>query len=456
MAIIQGGASGIVADVNANKELLVALNQDVAKAGITRIADSEGRPILTTESGALDMSIDNLLFIEQVDGTALNTNVWMTSVSGMTIAQANGFITLNSGLATTAGAYAILTSIKNMPLYGFLPLRVSHNSLVNILPEINATIEQGIGLCATNAAPTDGAFFRWNSSAQFRCVVSTGGVETVSDPITAPAISDAALFDIILVEDIVRFRIDDVIVADVDPGAGFAYPTSSGRLPIFARVYNGGSAPSIAPQLNIGQVIGVQQAVNQLRPWADNLASIGRGAYQSPVTPFGQTANHANSTSPTSGSLSNTIASYTTMGGRYQFAAPGAAVTDFALFAFQVPAGYQLFVTGVTISGVNTGAAVGVSATILDWSLGINASNQSLATTDGAGTWAPRRIPLGTQSYAGLGAIGLVANDIQRTFSPPLVVDAGRFLHVILQVPVGLATGSQILRGDVTIQGYFE
>jgi hypothetical protein len=35
-------------------------------------------------------------------------------------------------------------------------------------------------------------------------------------------------------------------------------------------------------------------------------------------------------------------------------------------------------------------------------------------------------------------------------------VESGRFLHVILAVPVGTATASQVIRGTVTIDGYFE
>jgi hypothetical protein len=38
----------------------------------------------------------------------------------------------------------------------------------------------------------------------------------------------------------------------------------------------------------------------------------------------------------------------------------------------------------------------------------------------------------------------------------PLYVAAGTFVHVILRMPVGTATASQIIRGLVMINGYFE
>lgn len=456
MAVIQGGVSTNLADVNANNELKAALTLVSGDAGFVNIQDSVGNTITTTENGALNVSTDEVILWEQVDGSALNTNIWTTSASTMTVAQANGFIVLNSASSIATGAYAILQTNRYIPLYGPLPLRVLFNDKVSVQPQANATIELGIGLASGTSAPTDGIFFRWNSSTQFIAVVNNGGSETYSSALTAPTSNIVHLYQIIVVEDRAEFYIDDVLVAEILVPAGLAYPTNNGRLPLFARTYNGGSSPAFAPTISIGQVIVAQQAMNQNKTWEDILAAMGRGAYQSPVTAYGQTANHANSTSPVSASLSNTVAGYTTLGGRYQFAAVGSAVTDFALFAFQVPTGYQLVIKNLTITAMNIGAAVAVGPTILDWSIGVNNSAVSLATADGAGTWAPRRIPLGMQSFALLGAIGLSATDINRTFGVPLIVESGRYLHIIVQVPVGTATSSQVIRGDVMINGYFE
>jgi hypothetical protein len=201
-------------------------------------------------------------------------------------------------------------------------------------------------------------------------------------------------------------------------------------------------------------------ASNVNKTFAHQLAGGGRAAYQSPITTYGQTANHANSTSPTSATLSNTAAGYTTLGGRYQFAAPVGAATDFALFGFQVPAGLQLYVTGIRISACNTVAAVATTATVLDWAIGANSSAVSLATADVLGppptAWGPRRIPLDTQGFIVGAAAGACAPTIVHTFSTPVVVDSARFFHVILQVPIGTATATEVIRGDVMVEGYFE
>lgn len=460
MAVLEGALSGNVAEVTSDKNLNVTLPAVAAQAGYAKILDANGDPILTTENGALNTSLDGVLFFEQVDGTALNTNLWTTSSDTLTITQAGGFITLNGAAVTTGGKYAILNSVKYLPLYAHLPLKASFNVKVATVAQANATVELGIGTATTTSAPTDGAFFRWNSSAELRCVINNGGTELQSAPINQAlfAANDIVLCEIVIVEDRVQFFLDDVTVAEVLVATGQAYPTNSGRLPLFARVYTGGSAPVSAPQLNIGQVIVVQQAMNQNKTWVDTMSSLGRGAYQSPITPYQQTANHANSTSPTSATLSNTAASYATFGGRFQFAALAGAVTDYALFAYQVPTGYQLYITSVAISVTNVGAAVSaVTPTVLDWSLGVNSSAVSLATTDSPPTsWAPRRIPLGVQAFVAAALLGQSPNDLVRIFPSTVVCDSGRFVHVILQVPTGAATALEIFRGDVLLNGYFE
>lgn len=186
------------------------------------------------------------------------------------------------------------------------------------------------------------------------------------------------------------------------------------------------------------------------KTWRDYLAGLGRTAVTVPAGT--QAANHANSTSPVSASLSNSTPGYTTLGGRYQFAAPATAATDFTLFAFTVPAGFTLYVTGVSISTLNTGAAVATTATVLDWSVAVSTSADL-----GAGSGATaKRVTVGTQGLIVGAAIGAAAPDITRPFDPALRVPSASIFHVIVQVPLGTATGSQVLRGDVQVNGYFE
>lgn len=466
---VQGNVSGNVAEVDANHNLQVNLPTDPNTAGYTRILNSDGGPLDSTENGYLRVSSANPVLFEQVDGAVLNTNVWATALTTYTAAQAGGFITLNSGASVATGASGILTSIKAIPLYGTLPMIFTANAKTSNLPAANATCELGLGAASGTTAPTDGCFFRWTPAGQFMAIVNNNGSETSAGPLTGtftdttgkqvtvpPSNTTIHLYEIEMVEDHVLFYVDDAQVANIQTPAGLAYPTNNGRQTVLARVYSGGSAPSLAPQLSLGQVNCTQEDLNANKPWAETLVMLGRGAYQSPVTAFAQTASHANSAGPVSAALSNTVPAYTTLGGRYQFAAVAGATTDYAVFGYQVPANYQLVIAGVRISALNVGAAVGATASVMEWSLGLNASAASLATTDGASTWAPRRVSLGMQSLAALGGIGLACADIDVRFTVPLVVDGGRYLHLIMQMPVGLATGSQIIRGQVMVNGFFE
>jgi len=442
--------------------LKVNLPTTATQAGYAKLASKEGFGIKSTVFGYPCVSIENLEFLDGVDGAALNTNLWTTSASTMTVTQASSLINVNATASTTASTYAILQTIQTFYVTSCLPLHFHFTMQASLwnLP-VNTVAEIGWMTCATNAAPTDGVFIRVIAGAWSLIANNTGSEQTVALG-TLPTINSQADFVLDVHGDSARLYMEatpgagSVFLAEVDMNVAWGAITNSNRQPFVARVYNTSTIPAASPTLKLGQVSIQQRNAAFYKPYADKLAGIGRGGYQSPVTTFAQTANHANSTSPTSATLSNTTAGYTTLGGRFQFAAPLGAATDFALFGFQVPVGYQLYVKGVYIDSVNTGAAVATTATMLDWSVGVNASAVSLATADGAGTWAPRRIPVGVQSWIVAAGIGAPAEAIKRSFQIPAVVEGGRFFHVIVQVPIGTATASQVIRGDVFVNCYFE
>lgn len=408
--------------------------------------------------GALNTTTTQPIILDMVDGTTLNSDIWSTSTSGMTITQTQGVINLNAGAATTANAYAILQSIKNVEIIAGTTAVIGFGISMTVAPEANATIEFGFGTVSTNTAPTDGIFFRLTSTGFF-AVTNFGGVETTS-PLTAPTVGTTHIYAI-LASQLSSIFFDNTTgfagapIAYLPTPPNQASSTVNSKQLAFCRVYNGVGTPATAPQVSISTFGYDRIDNNNNKKWSDTQVGMGKGSYQGATT-YTQSANHTNSTDPVSATLANTTAGYTTLGGRYQFAAPATATTDFALFAYQVPVGFQLYVTEISISAINLGAAVATTATVLDWSIGINSSAVSLATTDTSTTWAPRRIPLGMQSFAVSAAIGATANDIRRSFTSSLVVDSGRYLHIIIEVPVGTATASQIVRGDVTINGYFE
>ena len=157
-----------------------------------------------------------------------------------------------------------------------------------------------------------------------------------------------------------------------------------------------------------------------------------------------------NSAAAANATLSNTAAGYTFLGGRFQFVAVAGAETDYALFALAIPIPYSFYCTGVHINTMNTGAVVATTPTTLEWWIGNNTSAVSLATA------GMLRRAIGSQSFAVGAVIGAVANDLDVTFNAPLMTNAGRFHHIILRMPVGTATASQVIRGSVDVRGYFE
>lgn len=437
-------------------------NVTISDAGV-RLIDLNGESARTIEDGHLSVAQDLTLLSDRAVGTALNTNVWTGNVTTMTMDTLSGFYRLNASGITTLSTTAQLQSIKLFSVgYADLPITGVAVAKTANLPLANSTAQLGFfNASGTTVAATDGCYFEWNASAEFRAVANFNGTVSQSGILSNPSSNIIHIFTVLAEYDACEFDVDGTRVATVSfANVAGTQPLLGPRLPFAARIVTSASAPASAPSLQVASVTAYLSASDLNKPAMYQFAQGGRGAYQSPVTTYAQTANHANSTSPTSATLSNTAAGYTTLGGRWQFAAPAGAATDFALFGYQVPTGLQLVVTGIRISSCNTGAAVATTATMLDWSIATNSSAVSLATTDALGppptAWAPRRMTLGSQGFIVGAAIGACAPDINHAFTTPVVVDSGRFFHVIVQVPVGTATASQVIRGDVLVEGYFE
>ena len=466
---IIGSVSGNVAEVDAVNNQLVTLPQSINATNTTRVgyaflACGPNSRALTTYGpmGRLATGLQTMELFDPIDGAAINAMVWNQTSATMIIAQSSttGFLVLNSTALTTINLSSIIVSIKTVQLINtFVPTVRILFKTPNV-PQTNATMELGFLEAVGTTAPTNGAFLRWSSAGEFRAVTVFNSVETLSAVLTNPSVNIVHTVHITFRGTKVEFWMDEVLLAEVTNPSGNPTPTASSRIALGARVYNGATAPVTAPELHLAAVSLWRNDLNTNKLWPNQMVSIGRGAYQSGITPFAQTANHANSTSPVSATLSNTAAGYTTLGGRWQFAAPAGAATDFALFGFQVPVGFQLFVTDFRFDAVNTGAAVAITNTTIDVGVAVNSSAVSLATADAFATnvYAPRRIPLGLASWILGAGIGAQAEGcpISLNLVTPWTVDSARFFHVIAQVHAGTATAGQIIRGDCFIGGYIE
>jgi hypothetical protein len=476
MSVKIQGATGTIAEVEPATQAQVTnllLTASLAGFAVGAAESDPGTIVARTVRGMeitddhrLRTGVDSLMFQDAFTGAAINTALWLQATTTMTIAVASGYVTLNSGAIVTAATAARVQSYRTFPIYGTFPTYfdcIAVYQTANPVPPANSVTELGVGFATGVAAPTDGAFFRWNALGEFRCIVVFNGVEYTSAALTFPSIGVRHAFSISTHRDNVEFWIDGVLQARVGIDAAAPLPTSAVNQPILMRTYTSAIAPVAAVQLRVAEATVTLGDMGPIRAWPIVMAGTGQSAVQGQTGgTMGSTANYANSAAPASAALSNTAAGYTTFGGQWQFVAVAGAETDYALFGFQVPAGSatvagkNLYITGVRISSFNTVVAVAGTATVLQWSLGLGSTAVSLATAEGAGTRARRVFPIGVQSFPVAAAVGANVPDIVQTFQTPQMVDAGTFVHVILKMPIATATATEIFRGTVTIEGFFE
>ena len=442
-------------------------SQGLAGVPIAGENDGASRLLRLDRYGNVRTGNETLLFrdsaeIGAVSGTPIapNLNQWATAVSGFAVGlpTTNGN-QLTATTVTTAAAYSIATSLRYFQKMQKSPLfyrRRGRNVQV-----ANTVSEFGFGIPATvTAIIPNSAHWRFGSDGTVVPVMTYNGSEQVGTNI-AGLLNNANYYtwEIVVDDDSALFVCQDVFTGrsiseqTLHVALGSPRVWAASRLPIFERVYNA-TAPASAPTVLFSDIYVCSLDVLTSKSWQHQVSGATQGGGESYPGAFvaanSQNANYANSAAASNATLSNTTAGYTTLGGQYQFAAVGGAETDYALFGFTVPVGFTFFCTGIHISTINTGAAVATTATILQWSVANNSSAISLAT---AGL---SRTTIGVQGFQVGAAIGATTNELDQPFEVPLRTDGNRLFQVILKMPVGTATGSQVIRGVVSIRGYFE
>lgn len=479
-----GATSGVKADVDAVEQLKVVTSSDGSEVGYAAIlarsdeGDFTGNtvniPIEGDKDYRLRVGVDSMKFRATFDGTALDSANWSSNVTTMTTAVASGYATLNNSALTTINTSARITSYRTFDIsqafsvYLDVPIMLVAASagIPNTVWELGFFIATGV------AVPTDGVFVRMNATGEFRLVTNFNGSETQSAPINLAAVLDDGLpilepnTDRQMVLEVsshtVRLWMNDILITTLEQPSGVPTFSFSQSLPASFRLYNSAIAPTTATQIKLGTITVSEGGRCNPLAFHEQCAMSGWGAYQGQSGgTAGQTANWANSTEPVNATLSNTAAGYTTLGGQWSFVAPAGAVTDFALFAYTVPAvavganNKNMLIRKVRVDTINVGAAVATTATVLQWAIAVGSTAVSLATAEGATTKAPRRVPLGMQTFQVGAGIGSQATVINLDFSEsPLLAEPGTIVHIIVRVPIGTATASQVLRGTVTIKGH--
>jgi len=205
------------------------------------------------------------------------------------------------------------------------------------------------------------------------------------------------------------------------------------------------------------------------KTWANQMSGMGLSAYQAQNGgTIGQTAQWANTALTAAAAGTNTTAALGTgLGGIFQLNAAATTATDLIIDSFANPAGgvnqtpRTLIIRGVWVHAANAGAAIATTPQTFALALAFGHTALSMATTETgsfvtATTKAPRRLPLGIQSFPVGAPIGAVANPISVDFESPDIVNPGEFVAVVAKILTGTATASQVTQFLVGFNGYWE
>jgi hypothetical protein len=465
-ASVAGGLAVRPASKAARVELFDALGNKVTRPhGDANLATDEGliiagindgniRHLRTDRLGSIATSTPTVLLTEQFEGGTLPTHRWAATATTFAASQSASLgLTINSTAVVTGSTGYLFRSLRSFPRLQRSPLQF--RTRARAVFATNAVIELGFSdVNSVTGVIQNGAYFQYTTGGVLQCNLTFNGVDISSAPITGLSTLNFYLWDIIVDDDSVLFTIQDtstgLIVAERVlqlPATQPKYWAVTRMFAIF-RCYVSPTAAATAPTLTVSQVDVLQLDTATGKTWREQASASGYGGGLSPVT-LAQTANWTNSLAPTNAALSNTAAGYTAKDGLFSFAAVAGAATDYALFGFQAPSPYSFVCTGVDIETFNTGANVATTPTLLMWGLAHDLSNVAL-TTAGA------RVPVGVQDIP-IGAIpGARSNSISKEFSVPLITNPGRFLVVMLRMPISTATASQVIQGMVSLRGYFD
>lgn len=444
------GFSGVVAEVNADREQLVSLSNVPARVGGVRIfceADAATNllrsPRVSSDS-QLIVGQDITLEHEQFNAVAQNTGKIAVLNTTMTAVFATGQVTTNGTSITTTTTGVLLRSWGTFPILGNATTVFEYTESFNAAtPPTNTFIDIGpFNPGGTNPyAPTDGAVFRWVSGgAMSGLVFFNGGAEyaTVSMPDFVATPNQKYQFRVSYTTSRVEFRINDVLVGSYDN-------TASGQ--IFAglslpwaqrHVISGGAAGGVF-QCALS-LVDVYLRGSSLAITPGMAGGVISGSHQGLTGgTMGSTALYANSANPTAAVPTNTTAALGSgLGGQFWETDTLAVTTDGIIQSFQVPAITQTGATrriaiyGIRIfSFIQTVLAGGPY--IAQWSLAIGHTAVSLATAEGAGSKAPRRIPLGAHAVTLNQAAGTMVPEFEppRWDGAPLIVNPGEFIQTV-------------------------
>lgn len=489
MAVIDSGSNTAgKANVDGDYNLKVALSNTPAYMGGVRMFSENdsggltGIPLLrspeTSPDYRLRAGLDTLLFNDVFNATTQNTHIWAYTFATLTAAQPGaGTVNFSTVQGTTSAHGAFMRTYQYFPLVNTAPLAVEfYTGVFTAVPASGEVWLAGVGLpTAAVTRPTDGVWFKLTSSGLVG-VIAFNGTENESGILyeAADNLGSIQKWLIVIGEREVNYWINDELAGTHEIPTANGVPFLGGALPVFMQKYNTG-AVSNTNTMRVSRVAVSLMDIATNKDWPAIMAGMGYSAAmgQNGHT-MGSTAGNTNQLIlPTTQAGSNSApnAAMAGLGGQFLMTAQAtnvAAAGDMIGCYYLNPAptinitGRNLYITGVSIMCMNSGAVVATTPTTLVWGLAWGHTAVSLATAETASfatatTHAPRRRPLGMCSAA-VGTVvgGLYSNEIVRAFEAPIVVRPGEYVATTVRFRIGTATASQEVFYTVTFNGHWE
>lgn len=469
MALIEGAISGNLVEVTAANELKVKTTTTGSEAGAmtffsqnddgTQTGTQQTTSPETDSDYRLRVSQESLLDQENFNYIAQNTGKHMYVSTTATNTWTTAGLTTNASSIITTGAATLFSTYTSFPLLGSNVTYCEMDAGFSAQPVTSAIIDFGLFIRGLNGTvtPTDGAYFRMNSSGLIGVVNSIGTETTIPLNFTYSN-SQIYRFTIAVGVKKVRFWIDDILYGEIVTPNSQGIPFLAHAVPFSIRHYHSGTAGGVI-QFNLKSYQISMGGLNV----ADPLHMITNrifGTYQGlSGGTMGSLTSYTNSTNPTAAVPSNTVLTANLpsgLGGQAweTFTTGLAANIDGILLSYQVPAGVvnvpskRLRITGVKLSGfVQTALTGGGFNTTFALAFGHTAV--SLATTEAAAAKARRIVllPELTQTVTSGQAINTMVSQPGGTvslFDSPIYVNPGEFVALTLKHIGTVATAGVI------------
>lgn len=481
-----GNSSGNVAEVNASNQLKIVPETDAFtnpgnvgsirqfsendSGSITGSADlfSPEVDIDYRQRVAQDLQLDEEVF----NYTAQNTGKHLYGNTTMTNAWTAGQMTTNATNITTTTTGTLFQTRAFFPTTGTCTLSGDVELAFSQQPTTNTIVDFGFFLAPnTNPyAPTDGVYFRLNSSG-LQGIVNSNGTEVSSGIFPLSGGTGTWVYDnnkryqfIVYVATVKAvFWVNDgtgaVKLGEIPLPTGQSRMSMAGSLPFAVRhAITGGAA---------GAVLNCQVGAYNIRlggvSYATAPAIAGNrmyGSYQGlSGGTMGSLASYVNNTNPTAAVPTNTALTANLiagLGGQCIETDTLAVNTDGIIMSYQVPAGTanlagrRLSLRGVEINSFVQTALTGGGYNAV-WNLNFGHTAVSLATAEGSTTKARRVVHLGSNTVAS-GAVALTQIPrISIDFGDaPVYVNPGEFV-AISKKKVGTAPSAGAIYHGITL-----